>query len=85
MSAQNQTDRILLARLAGKRKWAVIEEKRPDYAEKAMSTLLFNQANKYVERENCGVRYRMIRRSQCAEYGVPEDSPGMPRALLHKE
>ena len=77
------TDRIILAKLTGKRRWSVIDDKRPGYAEKAMSTLLLNACNKYAEYENCGVKYRMIRRSQCTEYMIPADCPGISVDQLH--
>ena len=81
--SQHSTDRIILARLTNKRKWGVIDDKRPGYVETSRSTVLFNSVNSYVEYENCGVKYRMVRRSQFAEYGFPEDAPGIPVSALH--
>ena len=80
---QHSDDRIILARSANKRKWVVIEDKRPGYVENAMSTVLFNSVNRYVEYENCGVKYRMVRRSQCAEYSFPADAHGISISALH--
>jgi hypothetical protein len=80
---QHSTDRIILARNTRTWKWRVIDEKSTGYVETAMSTILFNPVNKYAEYENCGVAYRMIRRSHYAEYDIPADAPGIPMSALH--
>ena len=40
----------------------------------AVDRLLMNAANTYVEYENCGVRYRMIRYRQLRDYGLELDT-----------
>ncbi len=78
------TDRILLVRRAHRGEpWSVIQNPSPGAAERGMSLVLLNECNSYAQYENLGNEYRMIRRHQLAEYGLPSDSPGIGRHELH--
>lgn len=74
----SKSDRILLARYHTAHVWQVIDNQRPGgHPEYLMSAMLWNAVVPYVEYENCGVIYRMIRRVSVADYGVPADSHGV--------
>lgn len=63
-------DRILVSRLKTIDSWGIITNPRWDASSRAMSSILFNGANDYVEKRNCGVIQRMIRVSDATKYGV---------------
>ena len=84
--SKNGLDRVVLTRLASQpnQLWDMISNPRWDYFTKALSAILDNSSNRYVEYENCGVVYRMIRRKDLTEYGIDPDAvPGL--SLLDRD
>jgi hypothetical protein len=72
------TDRILICKM-GENPWTPISNPHNDAWMFACSGKLWNYANDYVEYKNCGVRYRIIRRSDAEHYGLPADCVGIDR------
>lgn len=72
----SDNDRILLAKLQKDPEWSIVNNPRMSTYEKAISTILNNYPNRYVEYINCGVQHRMIRRSELAEYGFTDSDVG---------
>ena len=63
----NLEERILLSKLKREEIWRITKF-RWDWETKAMSQILENCFNEYVEYYNCGVQYRMIRTEDIEKY-----------------
>lgn len=75
MEMIHDCDRLLIARLDCERGyWQPVANPRWSMFTEAMSTLLMNSCNDYIEYANSGVRYRMIRWKDREKYGI-EDGP----------
>ncbi len=86
MEADNDLDRITICRSTRKVHfhWQVISNPSWDYFTRAASTVLLNASNSYVEYENCGVIYRLVRRKDLAWYGIdPETAVGLSQPDQH--
>jgi hypothetical protein len=60
--------RVILIKNQNEGCWHICSNPSWSFASEALSTVLFNAANNYVEYMNCGVRHRMIRFSDLKLY-----------------
>ena len=65
----NNSERVFLSKLKKDEIWGITNLSW-NWATEAMSNILQNYCNEYVEYYNCGVQYRMIRREDIKKYGI---------------
>lgn len=77
----NDSDRVEITKMCD-RPWGAVSNLRPCLKMRAANRFLLNAANSYVEREKCGVQFRVIRREDLPKYGIAYDAPGLSVASL---
>ena len=70
----DKNDRVLISKYCTAEYWLVTTNPTTGFIEKAMSTILLNSVNDYVEYKNCGVLHRMIRYKDLKKYGIDVNS-----------
>lgn len=73
MCSIKDNDRIIICRLESEDSWQVLSNPRYDMESIAMSSILFNDSNNYVEYKNCGVINRMIRYRDIGKYRIKKE------------
>lgn len=66
----DENDRVMIAKHESRNNWQIISNPQSGYFEKAMSSILNNAINEYVEYKNCGMQTRMVRVKSLDDYGI---------------
>ena len=77
----NDSDRVSISKM-DELPWVAISNPTPTLSMQSVNRILLNYVNRYAEYENCGVRYRIVRRGDLSKYGIAYDVPGLSVSSL---